>query len=78
LKCNPKVPPLTDQKLVPPGCILEEFLDLSARTERLAFYGRHIREVLSADPQAVPPVWSALDGIADDVHTCTGLVTQIP
>jgi hypothetical protein len=70
LKCPKKIPPLSDQDPLPPGCILEEFLDLSRRVERLAFYSRDIRELLAVSPNATLPEWSDLIGIGDEVHTC--------
>jgi hypothetical protein len=75
LACSPKIPPLTDPALLPHGCILEEFLDLSRREERLAFYSRRIREVLGAHPSAAIPPWTDLAGISDDIHNCLSFIT---
>jgi hypothetical protein len=74
LVCSPKIPQLTNNP--PEGCIVEEFLDLSRREERLAFYSRRIREVRGADPNAAVPSWTDLAGISDDIHNCLSLIAS--
>jgi hypothetical protein len=76
LLSSPKVPP-PKRSDVPPGLIFEELIDLSVRTEQLGIHGRHVREVLGANPLATIQSSADFVGVDDDVHTCAGAITRL-
>ena len=75
LLSSPKVPP-PQRSDVPPGVIFEELIDLAVRTEQLGIHGRHVREVLGANPLAAIQNSADFVGVDDDVHTCAGAIAR--
>jgi hypothetical protein len=71
-----KFPLLKRTDELPAGCIFEEFLELNQRVERLAYYGRDIRELLSLHADAVLPEWDDLVGVGNDTPTCSPWITS--